>query len=339
MEAMSREVKGGHYVEVERSLTASRKRLVSRRNGRSLARHAHMWKNFPRFAKDHFTTVVNARWWQILIIVSIIYVSSWLIFALLWLIVNRVDEHCLADTNDGKFSKSFAEAFLFSIETQVTIGYGEVFIRSSCTGGIIILLMQCLVGYLLDAFLIGLVFTKLTRPRQRAKTILLSTKFVVHSTSHNNLQEGDRANCLQIRIADLRRSQLVEAHVRLYLYWNKTNSHGYNDKQFQQFELDVGYDTGRDRVFLLLPIEVNHFITPGSPLAGWTEDMYREEDYEIVVVLEGLVEATGLTSQVVWSYLPTDVCYGHQFLPMVSRNNGEWLVDFAKISDTEMITT
>ena len=325
-------------MEVERSLTASRKRLVSRRNARSLARHAHMWKNFPRFAKDHFTTVVNARWWQILIIVSIIYVSSWLIFALLWLIVNRVDEHCLADTSDGKFSKSFAEAFLFSIETQVTIGYGEVFIRSSCTGGVIVLLMQCLIGYLLDAFLIGLVFTKLTRPRQRAKTILLSTKFVVHSTSHSNLQEGGRANCLQIRIADLRRSQLVEAHVRLYLYWNKTSSYGYNDKQFQQYELDVGYDTGRDRVFLLLPIEASHFITPGSPLAGWTEDMYREEDYEIVVVLEGLVEATGLTSQVVWSYLPTDVCHGHQFQPMVSRDNGEWLVDFAKISDTEMIT-
>ena len=339
MEAMIREVRGGHYEEVERSLTASRKRLVSRRNGRSLARHAHMWKNFPRFAKDHFTTLVNARWWQILIIVSIIYVSSWLIFAVLWLIVNRADEHCLAATNGGKFSNSFAEAFLFSIETQVTIGYGEVFITNACSGGIIVLLLQCLVGYLLDALLIGLVFTKLTRPRQRAKTILLSTKFVVHSRRDSNLQEGGIANCLQVRIADLRRSQLVEAHVRLYLYWNKTSSHGYNDKQFQQFELDVGYDTGRDRVFLLLPVEVSHLITPGSPLSGWTEDMYREEDYELVVVLEGLVEATGLTSQVVWSYLPTDMCYGHQFQPMVSRDKGEWLVDFSKLSDTELITT
>jgi len=337
METMSRELKGGRYVEVEQSLTASRKRLVSRRNGRSLVRHAHMWKSFPRFAKDHFTTVVNARWWQILLFVSVIYVGSWLIFAILWLIVNRANDKCLGATG-GKFSSSFAEAFLFSIETQVTIGYGDVFIQSKCVSGIILLLLQCLVGYLLDAFLIGLVFTKLTRPRLRAKTILMSTKFVVHRTRDTSLQEGGFADRLQIRIADLRRSQLVEAHVRLYLYWNKSSSLGYDDKQFQQFELDVGYDTGRDRVFLLLPVEISHVITPESPLAGWTEDMFRDEDYEVVLVLEGLVEATGLTGQKVWSYLPNDVCYGHQFQPMVSRHQGEWLVDFSKLSDTEAVS-
>ena len=316
------------------------KRLLSRRNGRSLARHVNLWTKYPLFVKDHFTTLVNARWFIIFAVVSGCFVCSWLLFAVLWLIIVNIDEHCIA-TASGENLKSFSTALLFSVETQVTIGYGELFINNKCTGGLILLLVQCLFAYFMEAFLIGLVFAKLSRPRQRAKTILFSDKFIICNSQLDKQvvsvqQGGGVVRSVKFRIADIRYSQLVEAHVRLYLYWNK-RCHGDDSKELHQYELDVGYDSGRDRVFLLLPVEISHVILPESPLYEWSAEMFEEEDYELVVVLEGIVEATGMTSQVVWSYLPSEVCFNEQFAPMVRRHNGEWQVDFSKLNDTRNI--
>lgn len=328
-----------HYGEFDSNRT-NVKRLLSRKNGRSLARHINMWTRYPLFVKDHFTTLVNARWYIIFAAVSGCFVCSWLLFAVLWLIIANINEHCVASANDEDL-KSYSTALLFAVETQVTIGYGELFIKSQCTGGLILLLVQCLFAYFMEAFLIGLVFTKLSRPRQRAKTILFSNKFIVCSTKLDKQgvsvqQDGGVARSLKFRIADIRYSQLVEAHVRLYLYWNKC-CRGDDGGQLQQYELDVGYEGGRDRVFLLLPVEISHVILPESPLHEWTNEMFEEEDYELVVVLEGIVEATGMTSQVVWSYSPSEVCFNEQFCPMVQRHKGEWQVDFSKLNTTRSV--
>lgn len=349
---------GGNYLEVMEDLRdgslepllATRdselrnsRRLVSRKNGRSLARHVNLWTRFPRFVKDHFTTLVNARWYIIFTIVSACFVCSWLMFAVLWLIIANINDHCVASANN-EVLKSFSTALLFAVETQVTIGYGELFIQSQCTLGVCLLLVQCLFAYFMEAFLIGLIFTKLSRPRQRAKTILFSDKFIVCNKQKLGVQQDEGvtkgvsvqhsegvAKSLRFRIADIRYSQLVEAHVRLYLYWNKC-CHGNTNKVLQQYELNVGYDSGYDRVFLLLPVEIAHVIHPDSPLHDWSNEMFEEEDYELVVVLEGIVEATGMTSQVIWSYLPSEVCFNHQFCPMVQRHKGEWQVDFCKLN-------
>ena len=318
------------------SADKSARRLVSRSNGRSLARYVNLWSKYPRFIQDHFTTIVNARWYFIFTVVASCFVCSWIIFAVLWLIIDKVNDNCIISDND-KVLDSFSTALLFAVETQVTIGYGELFINSHCTGGVLLLLLQCLFAYLMEAFLLGLVFTKLSRPRQRAKTILFSDKFIVckdkHSVSIQQGVQGTTFKILKFRIADIRRSQLVEAHVRLYLYWNK-RCHA-DDKEFQQHELDVGYENGRDRIFLMLPVEVGHVMRQDSLLYEWSDAMFMEEDYELVVVLEGIVEATGMTSQVVWSYTSSDVSFNQQFSPMVCRAKGVWQVDFSKLNITE----
>ena len=327
---------GTRYKEFSSNSSKAR-RLVSRSNGRSLARHVNLWTRYSRFVKDHFTTLVNARWYIIFAVVTSCFVCSWIVFAVLWLIIANINEHCIASGND-EVLKSFSTALLFAVETQVTIGYGELFINSQCTGGLLLLLLQCVFAYFMEAFLLGLVFAKLSRPRQRAKTILFSDKFIVSDSTQNvSVQQEEEVamvRSVRLRIADIRYSQLVEAHVRLYLYWNK-RCLGDDSRELQQYELEVGYDSGRDRVFLLLPIEVTHVIHPGSPLYNWSNAMFEEEDYELVVVLEGIVEATGMTSQVVWSYLPSEVCFNQQFSPMVRRYNGEWQVDFSKLNTTE----
>ena len=52
-------------------------------------------------------------------------------------------------------------------------------------------------------------------------------------------------------------------------------------------ELDVGHETGADRLCLRLPALVTHHITPDSALAHWNEagGILQDADSEIVVVV------------------------------------------------------
>ena len=222
----------------------------------------------------------------------------------------------------------FNSAFLFSLEAQTTIGFGFRYPSSSCTAGTLLLLLQSVVGLLLDSFLLGLIFTKLSRPRNRRKTLLFSSVAVIRQEG----SEGQRV--LEFRIADVRRSQVVEAHVRLQLYWYRPVDSANRQYQLQHFDLDVGYDKGRDRLFLLTPVSVYHHISDSSPLHGVTSESLSGSYLELVVVLEGIVEATGLTAQALWSYTREEIQFDEVFVPVVGCRKDSWEVDFSKLSTT-----
>ena len=264
-------------------------RLVKRSSGRSLVQHVNLPpKHTLGYLRDFFTTIVNTRWYLIILFFSALYFSSWLLFGSLWLGLNAAydsgNSTCVMHVND------FQSAFLFSVETQMTIGYGYKYIVDHCTTGILLIITQCVTGLLIDSFLLGLIFTKLSRPRNRRRTLIFSNCAVIYEDEEG----GERV--LELRIADVRRSQVVEGHVRLQLYWYRESRGG--RYQLEQYDLDVGYDTGRDRVFLLTPVCVRHHISESSPLYGLTREQLASEQLELVVILEGIVEVTGLTSQV-----------------------------------------
>lgn len=85
-----------------------------------------------------------------------------------------------------------------------------------------------------------------------------------------------------------------------------------------QTDLDVGYTTGADRLFLVsflsncfvffqvsiikvvkycaqvTPLIICHVINEKSPFWNMSSTDLQEEEFEIVVILEGMVEATGI---------------------------------------------
>lgn len=291
----------------------TRERLLCRSNARSTVAFIHIDMGYFRFIKDGFTTIVNSRWYVILLVFCLSYIVSWLLFGIFWFGAESLYQHYYNETCISHVQKSFVSAFLFSLETQVTIGYGYRFIDENCSLGVLILLLQCLIGLIIDSVMLGLVFTKLTRPRNRRKTIYFSKLAVIRTAT-------DGKRYLEFRIVDVRRSQLVEAHVRAILYWYKEDRTG--ELILEQHDLDVGYDTGTDRVILLAPVIVRHPITPSSPLYSINVDNIHSQDFEIVVALEGIVESTGLTAQVLWSYTEREVLIGYKFRPMIQRKKG-----------------
>lgn len=57
----------------------------------------------------------------------------------------------------------------------------------------------------------------------------------------------------------------------------------------------MGFETGDDRLFLVSPLVISHEIDSRSPFWDMSQAQLEKEDFEIVVILEGMVEATGET--------------------------------------------
>ena len=87
--------------------------------------------------------------------------------------------------------RDFASCFLFSLETQHTIGYGTRQTTTECPEAMLVMSLQSVLGCLIQAFMVGLVFSKLSRPRNRIKTIIFSHQAVI------NVRNGQL--CLVVR--------------------------------------------------------------------------------------------------------------------------------------------
>lgn len=70
-----------------------------------------------------------------------------------------------------------------------------------------------------------------------------------------------------------------------------------------QCELDVGFGTGADQLFLVSPLTICHEINPKSPFFDLSQRSLMNEQFEIVVILEGIVETTGEKAIPISSYL------------------------------------
>ena len=184
-------------------------RIVDRSTSRAKVVRTGVKTHYFGYAFDNFTTLVNAPWWLVILIFSAAYVLSWVFFAGIWMFTEYLEglnnRTCTTSVTD------FNSAFLLSLETQVTIGYGNVNVAEGCALGSFVLIIQTLIGIFIDAVMLGLIFAKITRPRHRRRTIIFSKQAVVY--------EEDGHQYFEVRIADLRQSQMVEAHVRLQLYW------------------------------------------------------------------------------------------------------------------------
>lgn len=73
----------------------------------------------------------------------------------------------------------------------------------------------------------------------------------------------------------------------------------------------MGFETGDDRLFLVSPLVISHEIDSRSPFWDMSQAQLEKEDFEIVVILEGMVEATGEPATV--TSKPFDFNSDHRF--------------------------
>lgn len=101
---------------------------------------------------------------------------------------------------------SLLAAFMFSVETQTTIGYGYRFLTEACPEAIFLMCFQGIFGVAMNAFIVGIAIAKLMRPKKRAQTLLFSTNAVI--------SQRDGVPCFMFRVGDMRKNHIIEAQVR-----------------------------------------------------------------------------------------------------------------------------
>lgn len=93
----------------------------------------------------------------------------------------------------------------------------------------------------------------------------------------------------------------IEVHLSKVLMTRVFQSRQTPEGEFlplDQCELDVGFGTGADQLFLVSPLTICHEINTDSPFFDLSQRSLMNEQFEIVVILEGIVETTGKTKQV-----------------------------------------
>ncbi|XP_038610812.1 G protein-activated inward rectifier potassium channel 4 [Tachyglossus aculeatus] len=293
------------------------------KSGKCNVHHGNVQETY-RYLSDLFTTLVDLKWRFNLLVFTLVYTVTWLFFGLMWWLIAYVrgDLDHVGDVDWVPCVENlggFVSAFLFSIETETTIGYGFRVITEKCPEGIILLLVQAILGSIVNAFMVGCMFVKISQPKKRAETLMFS--------HHAVISLRDDKLCLMFRVGDLRNSHIVEASIRAKLIQSRQTKEG-EFIPLNQMDINVGFDTGDDRLFLVSPLIISHEINEKSPFWEMSRARLQQEEFEVVVILEGMVEATGMTCQARSSYMDSEVLWGHRFTPVLTREKGFYEVDY-----------
>nr|XP_056716584.1 G protein-activated inward rectifier potassium channel 4 [Euleptes europaea] len=299
------------------------------KSGKCNVHHGNVHETY-RYLSDLFTTLVDLKWRFNLLVFTMVYTITWLFFGFIWWLIayirgdlDHVGEKDWIPCVDNL--SGFVSAFLFSIETETTIGYGHRVITEKCPEGIILLLVQAILGSIVNAFMVGCMFVKISQPKKRAETLMFSNNAVISMR--------DEKLCLMFRVGDLRNSHIVEASIRAKLIKSKQTKEG-EFIPLNQTDINVGFDTGDDRLFLVSPLIISHEINEKSPFWEMSRAQLEKEEFEIVVILEGMVEATGMTCQARSSYMDTEVLWGHRFTPVLTLEKDFYEVDYNSFHST-----
>uniref|UniRef100_A0A915L1V4 Uncharacterized protein n=1 Tax=Romanomermis culicivorax TaxID=13658 RepID=A0A915L1V4_ROMCU len=206
--------------------------------------------------------------------------------------------------------------FLFSLETQETVGYGYRYVTEECMSVIVVLCIQIVFGAVLQACFCAVIWARMLRPKRRGQEILFSRQACVGLNDKNEL-------CLMFRMSDTSGTFLVTSAVRLYVAVKKRIEGAPAMFSFQLYHMHMGEENGRDKVLFLWPTVAYHVIDHRSPIYEYSREDLQKAQLEFIAVAEGIVESTGLTTQTRTSYLPTEIQWGYRFRPMNFCNKGE----------------
>ncbi|XP_055461611.1 ATP-sensitive inward rectifier potassium channel 8 [Psammomys obesus] len=291
-----------------------------------------------RFLQDIFTTLVDLKWRHTLVIFTMSFLCSWLLFAIMWWLVAFAHgdiyaymESSTLERSGSEFTvcvtnvRSFTSAFLFSIEVQVTIGFGGRMVTEECPLAITVLILQNIVGLIINAVMLGCIFMKTAQAHRRAETLIFSRHAVI-AVRNGKL-------CFMFRVGDLRKSMIISASVRIQVVKKTTTPEG-EVVPIHQLDIPVDNPIESNNIFLVAPLIICHVIDKRSPLYDISATDLVNQDLEVIVILEGVVETTGITTQARTSYIAEEIQWGHRFVSIVTEEEGVYSVDYSKFGNT-----
>lgn len=300
------------------------RRIVSK-DGHNNVRIDNVEGMVKLYLHDIWTTVVDMKWRYKLTLFASTFVMTWFIFGVIFYFIGMGNgdfeaglssNHTPCVMNVG----TLTGAFLFSLESQTTIGYGFRYISEECPLAIFTLVAQLVITGLAEIFVTGAFLAKLARPKKRAETIKFSQSAVV-------CRRQGRL-CLMVRVANMRRSLLIQCQLTGKLLHSRVTKEG-ERTQVHQSPVDFCMDSSSECPFLILPLTFYHVLDERSPLADLSAETLPTRDFELLVTLNATMESTAATCQSRTSYVPQEILWGYEFKPVLfGTAGGRYVADF-----------
>ena len=214
----------------------------------------------------------------------------------------------------------FYRAFFFSVDTFATIGYGNIIPVGVAAN--ILVTIEALLNIVGVALATGVMFARFSRPSAR----------IIYSRNAIVAPYRDKT-ALEFRIANTRRSQLIDVQVQAILTKVERVS-GSTVRKFYELNLE------RNRVvFFPLSWTVVHPIDSASPIWGLTHEDLVDGDAELLVLLIGTDETVSQSVHSRSSYQADEIVWGAKFANMFMRTEAEGIIgmNLSRIHDIESV--
>lgn len=243
--------------------------------------------------------LVSMSWGRFLLVILLCYLSLNLLFSLVYL---GIGLNQLEGLQPGGFWDNLYGVYFFSTQTLTTVGYGSV--HPIGWGANLVAALESFTGLLAFALITGMLYGRFSR----------STAKVVFSP--NLLISPYRTGTgLMLRMANARKSELIETEVKVLLTMNQTDESGNLTRRFFALPLEISKIS-----FFTLSWTVVHAIDENSPLWGFSSQDLLEANAEIMVLVQGVDEANQQTVHTRRSYIGDEVVFNARFKPVVGRN-------------------
>jgi inward rectifier potassium channel len=259
--------------------------------------------------RDAYHTYLRMRWPASLALIAVALLAVNLLFAVLYYAVGGVG---------GMRTGSFFEAFVFSVQTLGTIGYGSMAPQSDAANAIMI--AESITSVIVIALATGLVFSKFARATAR-----------VAFTQNAVITTHDGKPTLMFRCGNRRSNVIVEAQLRAIASITRTTAEGETFYKLHDLPLVRDRMTGMRRGWTVL-----HVIDERSPLYGMTNngDLAKAE-VELEISLLGFDDVTLQTVHAIHVYTDSQILFGRRFADTLRPlANGDMLVDLRNFDVT-----
>lgn len=261
------------------------------------------------FWADLYTAILTARWPSFFAAALVLYLSVHALFAWLYLL----EPGSILNAAPG----SFVDAYAFSVQTMMTIGYGLFAPATPYAHALVTI--EAFIGMFVTAILTGLVFAKFSRPRAN---VLFSSSACI------SRHEGSPA--LMFRLANARGNRIIEATLSVSYARSTITAEG---ETFRRVS-DLPLMREKNALFSLSWTGI-HIIDESSPLYGETRESLEQKAAEIIVVLSGVDDSSVQSVYARKSYVPADLAWGRRFADILRvEPSGERVVDYTRFHDT-----
>ena len=253
--------------------------------------------------------LITIPWAKFIAVISAMFLATNICFTLLYMAIGT--EHIGGMIAENSWQR-FYETFFFSTQTLTTVGYGRINPTGFTTSAVAAI--ESMLGLMGFALITGVLYGRFSRPDSK---ILFSKNFV--------LAPYKQVNAFMFRMANMRKSQLIETEVQFFVGYNKV------------------VNGAAQRVFITLGLErskINFFPlswTIVHPLDETSElkDIPLQELYDGHAEFSVMVKAFDDTfhQQVYarYSYLMKDLLEGKKFIPTYTQAaDGVIEMDFSK---------